>query len=118
MEKKYNLPKKNLLAHGYGRLDTIIKEANNRPKKNKALNNQLHVLVAPSWGPSGIIETGLCENIIDELMINNFQVTLSHPRTIKFAKNKIDLILKKYQGNNKFEYEKDVSGQDSFMTQM
>ena len=115
MEKKYNLPKKNLLAHGYGRLDAIIKEAKNRPKKNKSLNDQLHVLVAPSWGPSGIIETGLGENIIDELMINNYQVTLRpHPRTIKFAKNKIDLILKKYQGNNKFEYEKDVSGQDSF----
>ena len=41
-------------------------------------------------GPSGIIETGLCENIIDELMINNFQVTLRpHPRTIKFAKIKL-----------------------------
>ena len=34
------------------------------------LENQLHVLIAPSWGPNGTIETGLCEKLVDELIIN------------------------------------------------
>jgi CDP-glycerol glycerophosphotransferase (TagB/SpsB family) len=36
-----------------------------------------------------------------------------HPQTIKFAKDKIDLILKKHSKNNLFQYEANIAGQES-----
>jgi CDP-glycerol glycerophosphotransferase (TagB/SpsB family) len=114
MEKKYNQPSKNLVEHGYGRLDAIIKEANKRPKKRKTDSAFKHVLIAPSWGVEGIIESGIAQTIVNQLLEQGHQVTLrSHPQTIRFAKNKIDLILNKYIKNNMFNYEASVSGQDS-----
>ena len=66
-------------------------------------------------GPNGTIETGLCEKLVDELIVNKYKVTLRpHPQTIKLSKNKINLILGKYKKNKMFVYEKDVDGLDSF----
>lgn len=114
MEEKYSLPKKNLVEHGYGRLDAIIAEASRRPKKEKPDNAPKHVLVAPSWGAQGTIESGVGETIVDQLMAQGCQVTLRpHPQTVKFAKDKIDSILKKHGNHPLFSYEANVAGQDS-----
>ena len=114
MEVRYNLPKKNLLEHGYGRLDAIIEEAKKRPKTAKPTDAPKHVLIAPSWGNEGAIESGEGEKIVDQLMKQGYQGTLRpHPQTIKFAKNKIDSILKKYGNHPLFSYEANVAGQDS-----
>ena len=114
MEKKYNLPKKNLLEHGYGRLDAIIEETKKRSKTVKPTDVPKHVLIAPSWGNEGTIESGEGEKIVDQLMKQGYQVTLRpHPQTIKFAKNKIDSILKKYDNHPLFSYDANVAGQDS-----
>jgi len=114
MEEKYNLPAKNLVEHGYGRLDAIIEESQKRPKKIKREGEPLHVLIAPTWGLKGTIESGIGETIVDKLLEQGFKVTLRpHPQTIKFAKDKIDLILKKYSKNNLFQYEANIAGQES-----
>jgi len=114
MEEKYNLPAKNLVEHGYGRLDSIMEEVKNRPKKEKVDGEPLHVLMAPTWGPKETIESGVGEKIVDKLMQDGYRVTLRpHPQTIKFAKDKIDLILKKHKENKMFNYEENISGQDS-----
>lgn len=114
MEKKNNLPAKNLVEHGYGRLDTIIKEVKKRPKKVKVDGELKHILIAPTWGPEGIVESGIGEKIIDQLISIGHKVTLRpHPQTIKFAKDKINLILKKYRKNQLFNYEENIAGQDS-----
>jgi CDP-glycerol glycerophosphotransferase (TagB/SpsB family) len=114
MEAHYNLPKKNLVEHGYGRLDAIIEEVNRRPKKVKPNNAPRHVLIAPSWGPEGTIESGIAARIVDQLIEQGCQVTLRpHPQTVKFAKDKIDPILKKYGDHPLFSFEANVAGQDS-----
>ncbi|MCF6281528.1 MAG: CDP-glycerol glycerophosphotransferase family protein [Candidatus Polarisedimenticolaceae bacterium] len=114
MEAKYNLPAKNLLEHGYGRLDSIIEEAKKRPVKEKPDNAPKHVLIAPSWGPEGTIESGVGERIVDQLMEQGCQVTLRpHPQTIKYAKDKIETIINKHSSNPLFAYEANVAGQDS-----
>jgi len=111
-EKKYNLPKKNLVKHGYARLDSIVAEAKKHPKTNK--NNPKHILIAPSWGPDCIIELGLGGNIVDKLLTAGYQVTLRpHPQTIKFANDKISSILKKHNQNKLFTFEANVAGQKS-----
>ncbi len=114
MEERYNLPRKNLVEHGYARLDAIIEEAKRRPKREKPEGAPRHVLIAPSWGPEATIESGIAEKIIDQLMEQGCQVTLRpHPQTVKFSKRKIDPILAKYGHNSLFSYESDVAGQDS-----
>ncbi len=114
MEAKYNLPPKNLVEHGYGRLDAIINESKRRPKKNNPVDAPKHVLIAPSWGPEGTIESGIGEKIIDQLMEQGYQVTLRpHPQTVKFAKDRINTILKKYDNAPLFAYEANIAGQQS-----
>ncbi|EPJ48871.1 MAG: putative CDP-glycerol:Poly(glycerophosphate) glycerophosphotransferase [Osedax symbiont Rs2] len=117
MEAKYNLPEKNLVEHGYFRLDSIIKETKRRPFRHRAVNEPQHVLIAPSWGSEGTIESGFCINIIDKLIGNGCKVTLRpHPQTIKFSQNRIDEILKKHSENILFNYESNVAGQESLHT--
>lgn len=114
MEIKYNLPTKRLVEHGYGRLDDIIEESKTRTSTEKSSDAPKHVLIAPSWGPDGIIESGSGACIVDQLIRQGFRVTLRpHPQTIKFAKNTIDDILYKHNYNPLFSYEADVDGQDS-----
>ncbi len=114
MEAKYNLPVKTLVEHGYARLDSIIEEAETRDKPKKDATQPQHILIAPSWSDSGVIESGIGEKIVDLLMLDGFKVTLRpHPQTIKFAMNKIDNILKKHLNCERFNYEDNVAGQDS-----
>ena len=104
----------NLIKYGYGRLDAIIKEAQKRPRKEKPVGAPKHVLVAPSWGPKGTLESGVGAEIIDQSIKEGYKVTLRpHPQTVKFAKVKIDAILKKHRDDPMFIYEGDIAGQDS-----
>ena len=111
MEKTYALPKKNLIEHGYARLDSIIKNAQG---KQKQANKPRHILIAPTWGENCTIESGIGEKIIDQLIDAHYKVTLRpHPQTIKFANDKIRSILSKHQNNDLFHYEGNVAGQES-----
>jgi hypothetical protein len=114
MEAKYNQPPKNLVEHGYGRLDDIRDEAKKRPNKEKPINALKHVLIAPSWGKKGTIESGVCEKIVDQLIGQGHKVTLRpHPQTVKFSKEKIGSIVNKYKNNPLFTCEGNVAGQDA-----
>jgi hypothetical protein len=114
MEEKYSLPKKNLVEHGYSRLDAIIEEAGKRTKvaeKNKKNN---HYLLAPSWGEQCAIESGVGAELVDKLISQGHKVTLRpHPQTIKFAKSKVDEIVSKHNNSELFEFESNVAGQES-----
>lgn len=114
MELKYNLPKKNLVEHGYGRLDSIIEKSKDKFQAKNFKKSIKHVLIAPSWGSEGTIESGRAEKLIDQLLELEFIVTLRpHPQTIKFSKNKINKILTKHLNNPLFNYEKNVDSQES-----
>jgi len=114
IESKNNLPPKILVKHGYGRLDSILKAEISRPKKEIDTDSPVHILIAPSWGPEGTIESGIGENIVDLLIESGYQVTFRpHPQTVKFAKDRINVIIKKYSNNKLFTYEDNVAGQDS-----
>jgi len=114
IEEKYKLPQKNIVEHGYGRLDSIIEEARKYPAKKNTKNSRKHVLIAPSWGPNGTIESGVAKKIIAQLLAQDCKVTLRpHPQTIKFAKNKVDDIINNYKKNHLFSYESNVAGQNS-----
>ena len=114
MEERYNLPVKNIVEHGYGRLDSIIEDSKKLPKKVKVDGEPLHVLIAPTWGEKGTLESGLGKKIIDKLILEGFRVTLRpHPQTLKFSRDKVDEILKKYAEEKLFSCEDDVDGKES-----
>jgi len=81
-ERKFNLKKKKLVKHGYGRLDALINQVQNTNIKNDISTNKV-VLVAPSWGANGLIETK-GQEIVHLLLNSGFDVILRpHPMTIK-----------------------------------
>lgn len=117
IEKLYNLPNKKILKHGYSRLDNLIM-TNTSSKTYDKLKKDIKfkkVLIAPSWGPSCIIESGLCTRLIDDLLLTDYEVILRpHPETVKLSENKIEEILKVYNENTKFTLDRDVSSLHSF----
>ena len=112
IEEIRGLKAKNLVKHGYSKIDKIIKEHTNY--KDVSSNSQTHVLVAPSWGINGIVET-IGDKLIEKLLGDGFRVTLRpHPQTIKLYRYKVDEILKKYKAHPMFNFDSDMSSQISF----
>ena len=115
IEAKYDLPQKKVSKIGYSRLDYLIKNLNTKQSlvNLKEKTNKI-ILIAPSWGSRGIIESGLGKNLTDQLLNLGHQVILRpHPQTIKFSKEKIEEIKNKHKNNLSFNYEGSVSGQES-----
>jgi len=113
-ETVYNLKKKNLEEHGYGRLDVLIKEYNERKKIQKN-NSSKRVLIAPTWGECSIVENQL-ENIIDILITNNYFVNLRlHPMTLRYFPNLPKKLDKKYYDSGNFLFDPNIKNIDSLI---
>jgi YidC/Oxa1 family membrane protein insertase len=103
-EAHYQLPPKHLVEHGYGRLDTILAQCESHPHAS----DPNHVLIAPSWGKQGLIET-VGDQVVSQLLAHQYRVTLRpHPQTMKFAKNKLQQIYKQHKNNPLFTLETNV----------
>jgi len=114
IEACYDLPEKNLFEHGYARLDAIQAKACGREVVTKPADAPVHYLLAPSWGKTGTIETGVGAKIVDALIGKGAKVTLRpHPQTIKFFGADVDAIVNKHKAHPNFNYENNVQGQDS-----
>ena len=110
IEEKYNLPKKNIINLGYSLLDNLIETKNksyNSPYIQKKILKK--ILIAPSWGKQGMIESGLCKDLINQLLKLGHEVILRpHPQTLKFAKVRIADIKNQYKNNLSFTFEEEV----------
>ena len=112
-ERKFNLRKKKLVKHGYGRLDTLINEARSTDIRKSVSNNKV-VLIAPSWGANGLIETK-GQEIVSILLDSGFDVILRpHPMTIKKSNKVIQKIEKEFKDNLKFKLETDIRNTESW----
>lgn len=102
-EHLYDLKPKTLVAHGYGRLDSIIS------KKQTNIANPRKILIAPSWGQENIIT--ICgSELIQVLLASGFEVVFRpHPQSCKHQKKSIRAILKNFQGNANFHYEENMN---------
>lgn len=108
-EMIYGLPQKELILHGYGRLDAIIRNRSDSVTKS----SPPVVLVAPSWGPSCIFETCGLEVIAELLETGAEVIARPHPMTLKKSNASIEKISKHFQANPRFSLDLDVSSQDS-----
>ncbi len=108
MINHWQMPDKQLIKHGYGRLDSII--AHTKPREP---NHVPVILVAPTWGENGTLEQ-MGEQLIDVLMTLPYHVILRpHPQTVKLARPVIDAILKRYGNDERFTFESGVSSEES-----
>ena len=111
-ERQKSLPPKELIKHGYGRLESLIKAIDEQeiPSPIPEISNpRSHVLIAPSWGPNAILER-LGDEIIDQLLNAKFEVTLRpHPQTVKDVPKIIEKIKNTYGNNSNFHYDNNMS---------
>ena len=115
-ESKYNLKEKRLIKCGYGRLDDLITEYKNFDKFQNKINNKKQIIIAPSWGENGIIET-IGKNLIQQLLNLDYKVVLRpHPMTSKKSPKKIKNIQEKFCDNPNFCLEEDVRTFNTFFT--
>ena len=111
LETEFNLRPRRLVEHGYGRLDTLLEQAGRHQTKQAPAGSGRHILIAPSWGPEGMIESGVGETIIGQLLQEQYRVTFRpHPQTLRFARHRINGILAQHEGNPLFSHEADVAG--------
>ena len=103
IEKKYNLKQKKIVNLGYPRLDYL----NNIKKNNKSLIKK--ILIAPSWGKNGLIESGLCVKLVEDLLNLKYHVILRpHPESFKHCPERIKEINDKNLSNKSFQLEKNI----------
>ena len=112
-ERKFNLGEKKLVKHGYGRLDSLINEARSTDIRKSTSNNKV-VLIAPSWGANGLIESK-GQEIISILLDSGFYVILRpHPMTMKKSNKVIQKIEKEFKDNLNFKLETDIRNTESW----
>ena len=112
-ERKFNLVEKKLIKHGYGRLDTLINEVLNTNVRKNTSDKKV-VLIAPSWGDYGLIETKGKE-IVSTLLDSGFDVILRpHPVTLKKSNKIIQKIEKEFKDNLNFKLETDIRSTESW----
>jgi len=109
-EKIYQLKPKNLLEHGYDRIDTLIKNSSTSELPSKYKKN---VLIAPSWGQHALLENH-GKTIIQKLLENNYNVVVRpHPVIINKSPKMLKSLKENFENNSKFTLELDIQNTNS-----
>ena len=112
-ESVYNLNHKNLVEYGYGLLDKLQKNKPVKNQKNSTKYEKKKIVIAPSWGKKGLLETKGIE-LVKILLDAGYHVTVRpHPMTISKWPKKIKAIKNEFDDNPNFEMETNVSSFES-----
>jgi len=110
-EKLHGLAPKQLVEHGYGRLDALRRPLPAGPRARR--DGPVHVLVAPSWSPEGLLETRGVE-LTGLLLAAGMKVTLRpHPVTRKRCPALMRELVDRFAADTAFELETDIGSQAS-----
>lgn len=110
-ERIHELPEKRLLPHGYHRLEAIMERAGRHPGPSP--EGPLKVLIAPSWGESGLLELG-AEPLVAALLEAGFQVTVRpHPQTRRLRPEALDGLMRRFGGDEDCVFEEEMADQES-----
>lgn len=112
LEALAGLPPKRLVEHGYGRLDSLLAHAARgaqRPPEPR------RVLVAPSWGSRGLLETRGPE-LVEVLLGAGYLVTVRpHPMTARRRSDAIAALARRFGARADFALELDVGATGSLL---
>ena len=112
-ESVYNLNHKNLVEYGYGLLDKLQKNKPVKNQKNSTKYEKKKIVIAPSWGKKGLLETKGIELVKILLDAGYHVIVRPHPMTISKWPKKIKAIKNEFDDNPNFEMETDVSSFES-----
>jgi len=114
-EVEYGLEPKRLIEHGYGRLDSILAEAEDRAARPAPPTDPLRVLGAPSWNARGVIEAHGVE-VTRTLLAAGFDVTVRpHPFTLRKWPDAVAALEQNFSSHERFTLETDMSSQESLL---
>lgn len=110
-EELHSLPAKQLVPHGYGRLEELL--AHRRDPPPVTGDGDIHVLVAPSWGEQTILP--VCgAALVSTLLDAGFRVTLRpHYQTRWMTPAVIDDIALRHRDNPRFRLVEQMGESDS-----
>ncbi len=107
-EQLKGLPEKQLFEHGYCPLDLIMEATAHHPGPPPA-NGPLNVLVAPSWGPEGLLEAW-GERVVGVLLDAGHRVHVRpHPRTRQLTSTVLDDLDGRFRGHPNFRLDEDTT---------
>jgi len=100
-EQLKNLPAKNLVEHGYARVENLMKEAQNRQHTHSL---PYTILLAPTWGDNSILN--ICgHRLVGILLDAGYKLILRpHYQTAKLTPDIIENILKTYGNHPSFTH--------------
>lgn len=104
LEKLRNLPEKELVKVGIPYMDVMAKRLeNSTPLKE----HKKTVLLAPTWGPSGIFSV-YGEKILEALIKSGYHIIVRpHPQSFSSEKELIEELMKKYPDSETLEWNRD-----------
>ncbi len=105
-EAHQQLPAKELVEHGYGRLDAILADRSAEPH---ATGDKPTVLVAPSWGPTCLFET-VGADVVRTLLDGGCRVIARpHPMTKKRSPGAVEELAATFASHPDFTLDEDIA---------
>lgn len=102
IEEKHGVPAKEIKTVGCTYMDML----NNR-ERPKIESNQKTILLAPTWGESGILSR-FGEKIIDALLNTGYEIVIRpHPQSYTAEKDLLDNLVKKYADCKNLSWNRD-----------
>ncbi len=110
LEKLRSLPQKELVQVGIPYMDEMVKKLSGEGKVKEHVGTT--VLLAPTWGSSGIFSVYGGE-IIDALQKTGYHIIIRpHPQSFKSEKEMIERLMKKYPESDRLEWNQDADNFD------
>jgi len=114
-EAAYGLSPKNLIEAGYPKLDTLLRQQG-CPDQTRGPGGPVHVLVAPSWGPAGLLENHAVP-LVQALLAGGYRVTVRpHPETGRHHPEAIREMRGRFENERAFTLETNIASSESLRT--
>ncbi|MGH2446079.1 MAG: CDP-glycerol glycerophosphotransferase family protein [Candidatus Limnocylindria bacterium] len=112
-EEVHGLTPKELVEHGYGRLDLILATAAERPPVDAGPGPGRRLVLAPSWGECSFIEAPYGADLVEILLAASHSVVLRlHPMTVRHHPALAGELTARF-GDRRFRIETDMREQAS-----
>lgn len=119
LEAFHKTKRKNIVPLGYPRIDSVIEDLNRRgivTEQDRLAGRGRTVLIAPSWGPNGLIESGSCLTLLEQLLNGNFNVIVRpHPQTPRLYRARYQALFNRFRDAENVRFEEDVQGYGSML---
>ena len=107
LEELRNLPQKEIVYVGQPYLDEMLKRKENCPSQTHRSEGECTVLLAPSWGASGILSR-YGASLLNGLVATGYNIIIRpHPQSFTAEKDVIESLIEAYPNSEKFQWNYD-----------